>query len=69
MILSVELSNEEHDILVAMCGFATGVAIKERNLPLARRMLLLTNKILADDPLYMPYDADALPALVRTTKH
>ena len=51
---TVALSAKEHELLLLMCGYATGAAMKD-NQPLAYKFLALTNTLNKGNPNFIPY--------------
>jgi hypothetical protein len=54
--------------MVMMFGIAVGFAERRLDPAMMKEMVLLTNKLLHDDPNFIPYDVTALPRMVRMTK-
>lgn len=58
--MTITLTDDERDTLTLMAGFATGAAMAQNNIPLAKSFLALTNKLHENNPNFTPYDVDAL---------
>lgn len=56
--LDVELTQVEHDLLVFLLGIATNFAAHNIGPNMAKATVNLTNKLLAGDPDFHPYDPD-----------
>jgi len=51
-----ELSDDEHSLLLTMCGYATGTAARDGNRKPRNAFLRLTNKLNEGNPHYVPYE-------------
>jgi hypothetical protein len=52
------LSEEDYDLLLLLCGYATGAAMKEGNRALAKLFLDFANRMFAGNPHSVPYNLD-----------
>jgi hypothetical protein len=54
-MLLPELTEDERNTLLLMCGYATGAAMKSRERKLGISFLRLTNRLFEGSPNYVPY--------------
>jgi hypothetical protein len=57
MDIRKDLTQDEHDLLLMMQGYAMSAAIQAGNTDLARRFLTLTNRLNSDNPNFVPYSS------------
>lgn len=54
--MRIELTDEEFNDLLVMCGYALGAAVMRDEPKLARRFLVLGNQINQHNPRWTPYE-------------
>ena len=54
--MKIELTQDEFDMLLLMCGYATGAAMEKGNKRLGYGFLSLANAINRDNPHWTPYE-------------
>jgi hypothetical protein len=53
--MKIELSQEEHQLLILALGMASGVALRDGDAPLFRALQRLANTVNKDNPNWKPY--------------
>ena len=55
---TITLTDEDFEILLLMCGYATGAAHQADDLKLGNSFLRLANEINKNNPKWTPYEID-----------
>ena len=61
MIIQVVLTQEEENALALLLGVAIGTAVKDFGPEMTNTMIRLTNKLMANNPDYIPYKENQFP--------
>jgi hypothetical protein len=54
--MTIELTNEEFDTLLLMCGYAAGAAFGHENKPLAYSFIAIANAVNRGNPRWRAYE-------------
>lgn len=58
--MTIELTDDEFENLILMCGYAAGVALKSGDRRQLESFLRTVNAVNRDNPRWIPYEVDPL---------